>query len=273
MKNKDDLNSDNSIKNENLDINEKKNKIFQNQIVLNIIFGITIVCLLLYAGYKSSEDDVFEKNSENTLSDDISELSYEEKQELYKKEFEEKKKNINITSCGFDVNKDLIVLVENNNDEVLSQMNLYVIFYDGDNNPIEVQTKNITILEKNGKNYFTIYNTPKECETYQFLLEKKYFYNDYVSYVNDISFETSKEDDEIIINGKNNSDKKINIITFSVIYYDENGKILKISDENTYDVKKNKEFSLKCYNPYDNRSYEKIEYASYDVILTSAYTY
>lgn len=163
--------------------------------------------------------------------------------------------------------------MENNNDEVLSQMNLYVIFYDGDNNPIEVQTKNITILEKNGKNYFTIYNTPKECETYQFLLEKKYFYNDYVSYVNDISFETSKEDDEIIINGKNNSDKKINIITFSVIYYDENGKILKISDENTYDVKKNKEFSLKCYNPYDNRSYEKIEYASYDVILTSAYTY
>lgn len=92
MKNKDDLNSDNSIENENLDINEKKNKIFQNQIVLNIIFGVTIVLLLLYAGYKSIEDDIFEKNSEINSSDDTSELSYEEKQELYKKEFEEKKK-------------------------------------------------------------------------------------------------------------------------------------------------------------------------------------
>lgn len=62
-----------------------------------------------------------------------------------------------------------MVLVENNNDEVLSQMNLYVIFYDGDNNPIEVKTENITILEKKEKiiwQYTTLQKNVKHISFY-----------------------------------------------------------------------------------------------------------
>lgn len=241
----------------------------KNQKYITIIIVIVIIILLVYSFYENNISDF--ENLENEETEEY--LSYEEKENIEKEKFEEQKSNIKISSQGLDINKKLILLLENQNTDNISNFSVYVIFYDGENNPVMVDIENIKILEKDVKHYVTIDKTPENFESYDFLIVKEYFNDNYISYRKDISFETHKDKDNIIIDGKNNSSTEIDNIEFTVIYYDESGKVIGIKEANEYDVGKNKNFSIEVYNLYKKDTYEDIEYASYDVILNGAYKY
>lgn len=257
-------NKDVNIESQKENVERRNLKPKEKKFIIAIIIIVIIFCVgySLYRIYLSYED--YEKIDDNYVP-------FEEGS----KKFEEQKNNVKISSQGLDINKSLIVLLENQNADNMCNILLYVIFYDGENKPIMVDKENINYLGSNSKYYVSIDKVPENFERYDFLLMKEDFYYNYNynSYKNDISFETYKNDNNIVIKGKNNSNEKIDKLSFTVVYYDESGKIIGIQEANEYDIKKNKEFSITAYNLYKKDDYEYVDFSTYEVILNNAYKY
>lgn len=258
---------------------EKKTK--TEKIVLIIVIVI-IIGLMIIAFLNNNELDKVESNIDlneeyyNGISyEEFQNLSYKEKEKVNKEKFNEQKNNLLITTQGLDINGNLMILMENNNDVPVYDLNMYTIFYDGENKPISITQKRIYLIDEASKNYFTIDKTPENFERYDFLItNENYSSSNYISHKKDISFESYKnEDDRITIKGKNNSSSEINYIIFSIIYYDSSDKIIAIEEVIEYGLDKNKKFETYDYSLYKDDTYEKVEYSRYEVVLNSAYSY
>ena len=253
----------------------KKEKII---IIIGIIVIIIIMIIAFFYGenIESLEKDI-DLSSEyydGLTYEEYENLSYSEREEVEQKKFNSEKNNLKVILQGLDINKKLMILLENNNDSSVCDFYVYTIFYNGENLPISVDTENIRFMDEASKNYLTIDKTPENFERYDFLITKENYYLNYISHSKDISFESYRnENGNIRIKGKNTSSSKIDYIIFSVIYYDSSNKILAINDVLEYEVGAKKEFEVNDYSLFKKETYEKVEYSRYEVILKSAYTY
>lgn len=233
-----------------------------------MLLGLTI----LYFG-GTYYNEFFEKTNDKYYEEQID--NYLEKEKLYRSNFENQKKNISIKESFFSKNKELIAVLENDNEEVVTDLLVEVIFYDGDNKPIEIDSDAVSIIEKNSKCYVKFLETPENFERYEFLISKEYYWYDNLEYITDkISYEIEPEDEYIYLTVKNNYSKEVSEIYMQLLYYDEDDKVIDVEDIIIHDLKKNKSQTEELYVAlFDNDTYEIIDYDRYELNLLGAYIY
>lgn len=261
-------------------------KIFTIVIIVIIIIALTMLYFSYKGNYivtnKKSKSEDYSSYLENVVYDENTagennneELDYEVLKQQQIQKFEEQKAGLNITTQISDINKKLIAVLHNSNQENISNVQVQVIFYDAENKPIKIDENFISLIEVNMDYYMLFDETPENYARYDFLITKDNYNCEYTSYSSAITYEVQeKEDSKIKIVGKNNSDKKIEEINFFVIYYNENNEIISIKTVNTFDVKKNKEFKIDFYNSiYNDKDYSEVPFARYEVKPASIYSY
>lgn len=214
--------------------------------------------------------------------DDIQDDSYEESIEEYetreleiKNKFKEQQSKIIIKDSFLNFNKELIATVENNNNEAITDLNIEVIFYNGENKPIEIDSTVVGIVEKNSKYYVKFYETPEEFERYEFLVSKDYYLYDNEDIVTDqISYEVVENKEEAKIVVKNNSSKEISEVDFQILYYDKENNVIDVEYVSLYEIKKKRTQTETMYlEIFDKKTYDAVEYEKYEVNLLGAYIY
>ena len=83
----------------------------------------------------------------------------------------------------------------------------------------------------------------------------------------------NKEDDEVIIRGKNNSSEKLEYVIFEIIHYDDKDNVINVKEAFEFDIRKNKSFEIDEYiDLYDDETYDPIAYSRYEIRLVEAYS-
>ncbi len=287
---------------DNKEIIEEKSTSHEKVFTIIVILIIIVALFMLYLSYKGTyivsnkenkQDDfsAYLENIDNNEKDDNNdnndnnsnngnneneEIDYEELENQKKEKFEQQKNNLSITSQMLSVDGKLIATIHNGNQESIENILVQVIFYNGEDKPIKIDQNTIDIFDSETDYYMFFQDTPKNYERCDFLITKENYGDFYISRKNDITFnvEENKEENEIKISGKNNSNEKIEEVKFSVIYYNENDQIIAIREESQYDIKKQKEFKIEIDNSlYSYETFEDIPYSRYEVLLLNAISY
>lgn len=270
-------------------------KIFTAIIVI-IIIAALVMLYLFYKGNYIVEDKENKQDDFSSISDDFSnngtdnndnvdenntenELTYEEQEQQATELFNAQKNNLVISSQTLDVDGKLIATIHNGNQETIYDVTVQTIFYDGENKPIKIGENHIDAIEANSDYYMNFLNTPKGYERCDYLITKEYYTNYYVSHKNDVSFTVEEKQDafsslnSVYISGKNNSDDKLDVVSFALLYYNENNQLIAMRVISEYGIKKQEEFKIK-YNIdlYSYEAYENINYSRYEVVLLDALT-
>lgn len=245
-------------------------KIKNNKIGLIIFIILLIGLSVLYFG---NYNNLFENIDEEYSDEEI--LNYMSKEENAKNKFEEQKNNIIIKNTLFSKNKELMAIISNNNSEAITDLKVEVVFYNGENKIVEIDSAILGIVEKDTEAYVKFLNTPEEFERYEFFISKDYYWYDNLEYVtNQISYEIVDNRDFKNLVVKNNSSKDISEVDFQIVYYDENNTVIDVENAYVEELKKNRTQTRKIYlDIWDNKTYNKIEYNRYEINLLGAYIY
>lgn len=219
------------------------------------------------------EEDYNEIEYENDeFREDIPE-EYDEQEKEENAKFEAQKANIKITKEFRDVNKNLGIVLNNQNQENITDILVQVIFYNAENKPIKIDEAPVETLKNNLDYYIVFEETPDNFEKYEFLITKEYYGSNYDILNDDITYDVKDTgEDEIVIKGKNNSPKKITNLEFFIVYYDDKNNILGVDSIYEYDIRKNGNFEIETYKYLLNdETYENVPFSRYEVILASAY--
>ena len=252
--------------------------------VLVIFFIIMIVTAVIYytspllndeevlASINSQEDEGVYEVGENGV---ITVNAPEATNVVDSKDIAKIESNIVIDKEFIDYRKDLTFLIKNTNNLDVSAISIEVVFYDGNGKIIEIDRNDITMLAAGLDRYVSFYETPDNYERYEVLIQvDKDAQSFYKSKINDVSYECllNKEDDEVIIRGKNNSSEKLEFVTFEIIHYDDKDNIISVKEAYEYGIKKNKTFEIDEYiDLYDENTYDPIAYSRYEIRLVEAY--
>lgn len=283
-------------------IKQNKKIDLENIVFIFVIIVVVIAGIYVYFKNPKATEEMFEEYSKEAIGNDVSvedisliptdsfsffdfseeyeeNLSYEEYENLIKQkedDFHRQKENLVVTEKILDVNKNLIACIENKNDVSLIDMEIYAVFFDGENNIIEVTSDYLDAIDANSKYYFKVAYTPENYEKCEIFITKRYFDDEeYIKLYNDkITFTDSiDKDGQIEIKATNNANEMMDYINFSVVYYDENDKILYVDTTSILELKKNKSDVTTVYGGWDIEKEEYINYDHYEVILNYAYTY
>ena len=136
-----------------------------------IIFIAGIFILIFGAYMYSTTDKRYAQEALTEFGEYISEnkqefykedIDYEELNENEEKRLEEEVSNIIIKKEFIDINRNLGIVINNQNGETTSGILIQVIFYNSENKPIKIAENSINILESNIDYYITFTNTPEE---------------------------------------------------------------------------------------------------------------
>ena len=283
-------------------IKQNKKIDLENIVFIFVIIVVVIAGIYVYFKNPKATEEMFEEYSKEAIGNDVSvedisliptdsfsffdfseeyeeNLSYEEYENLIKQkedDFHRQKENLVVTEKILDVNKNLIACIENKNDVSLIDMEIYAVFFDGENNIIEVTSDYLDAIDANSKYYFKVAYTPENYEKCEIFITKRYFDDEeYIKLYNDkITFTDSiDKDGQIEIKATNNANEMMDYINFSVVYYDENDKILYVDTTSILELKKNKSDVTTVYGGWDIEKEEYINYDHYEVILNYAYAY
>ena len=233
-----------------------------------------------FSNYEIVEDDydnikefVYEFSDEDEI--EAEPLDYDQEENTKKEQFNVQKKNIKITDKVFTVNGDFVLGVENANKENIYDLDIYAVFYDGENTIVGIEENTIDILEPNKKYFLSYYKVPENFERYELFLTKEYF-DDYswCSILNDeVELSHNKIGTDIEIKVKNNSKEKIDFVDLTVVYYDKNNNIIDIENVSISDIRKNGTGKIMAYGIWDYKKGKDIEVDHYEVILNRAVSY
>lgn len=268
-----------------------KNPIVENFVFFSIIIIVVFAVLYLY----NSKDNATKLERVDEVHDDKSNGQVVEKQtpqiakeytidnENYeistdnaKKFFETQKENIIVTQKKLNINKDLVIRLMNKNDASIPNVDVYIIYYDGENNIVGIDETFFEVLVGKTERYMTFENPPEGFERVEAFVTKKYF-SDSVGMLlnNQISYK-AKEDgkgnlEELEV--FNNSDKKVDIIELSIIYYDSNDDILSVEKRYCFDMRNGKSEKIDLFGVWEEENGEYIDYDHYEVRLDYAIEY
>ena len=240
-------------------IKEDKNK---SKTIIHInrnIFFVTllILILLIYSIYNllTTKDDIEKQewDSSNGIKEGIKyvkEESYNyflEEDKSYYNEFEKSKENLN--SNFYKIDNNLILEILNDNEKPISRINAYIIFYDGENNIIDIKENYVDFINAKSKFYINHIESFSDYERYDVKFVKSYYFvEDEEVKNNEISFSSRITNSKVEIKFQNNSENRIGNVDFQIIYYDNDKEIIDIENVYEFDVKKNETRYLSGYN-------------------------
>ncbi len=227
---------------------DEDKKKFINNIFFVILLFVVLISYVIYdkistntQSVKNYEPEIYE-DEENTAT-----LEEDFNIELLQKQFETQKENIEITKT-ITSDKDLIIGLKNNNKEALQLLECYVIFFDGNNVPIDVKQDYIEFLGAEKQDYLYMYDCAENYERAEVLVKKMSFYsNDYKNVEKSVEYELVEDSDFLTIKGKNLGNKKIDSIKFEIVFYNEKNEIVDVRECYDYDIGKNKKFEIDSY--------------------------
>ena len=245
---------------------EKKRKRKNGVLILLLIIVITLIFDKFYTEinyeYSDSEYDSEYQEYLEKYSEEFDSYS-DYKENIQNEEFKLSKEKIKIN--GYENDNKLICEVFNENEENVTDLRLYVIYYDNEKRPIAIEENYIDLIY--GKNsFYCEFDISPDSLTHEFLLVKDYDSNMTVINLQDIQIETNENEDEIITNVKNNSKIKVDTLQVCLISYNNEGKIYDIETRYIFDLKAGKEDSIDFYDFDDQMK-------NYKVIINYAYSY
>ena len=268
-----------------------KNLVVENFIFFAIIIAVVLGVVYLYSSKgnatklekvvevsdEKAKENNFEKETPQIAKEyNIDHDNYEESTNNAKKHFESQKENIIVTKNMLNINKEFVLCLNNKNVESIPNISVYIVFYDGENNIIGIEESMIEVLVGNAERYITFENPPENFEKTEVFVTKKYFsdsigtlFNNELSYKAREDGQGKLEEIEIL----NTSDKKIDIIEFSVIYYDSKDELLTVESRYCFDLKKGKSEKVDFYGIWNEETGEDIEYDHYEVKVNYAIEY
>lgn len=262
----------------NEDAIKDKNSSDKANVVLVVIFIILIATAIFYYTSPITKEKEFLLN-ENGVSDNgngtVTMFAPEGTEVVSVNDLEKIKDNIVIEKEFFDVDGKLNFLVKNKNSIDVNNITVSTVFYNGLDKIIAIDEGNINVLSSGAEQYLTYTETPENAERYEILVEVDNSSQSYKSYLKDVSFEcfVTEEEDEVIIRGKNNSESKLDLVEFEIVYYGEEDKILLVEHAMDFDIKRNRDFELNEYISIYDEEYKEIPYTRYEIRLINAYSY
>lgn len=262
----------------NEDAIKDKNSSDKANVVLVVIFIILIATAIFYYTSPITKEKEFLLN-ESGVSDNgngtVTMFAPEGTEVVSVNDLEKIKDNIVIEKEFFDVDGKLNFLVKNKNSIDVNNITVSTVFYNGLDKIIAIDEGNINVLSSGAEQYITYTETPESAERYEILVEVDNSSQSYKSYLKDVSFEcfVTEEEDEVIIRGKNNSESKLDLVEFEIVYYGEEDKILLVEHAMDFDIKRNRDFELNEYISIYDEEYKEIPYTRYEIRLINAYSY
>ena len=262
----------------NEDAIKDKNSSDKANVVLVVIFIILIATAIFYYTSPITKEKEFLLN-ESGVSDNgngtVTMFAPEGTEVVSASDLEKIKDNIVIEKEFFDVDGKLNFLVKNKNSIDVNNITVSTVFYNGLDKIIAIDEGNINVLSSGAEQYLTYTETPENAERYEILVEVDNSSQSYKSYLKDVSFEcfVTEEEDEVIIRGKNNSESKLDLVEFEIVYYGEEDKILLVEHAMDFDIKRNRDFELNEYISIYDEEYKEIPYTRYEIRLINAYSY
>lgn len=250
----------------------KKNK---ENIIIAIILIVVVGIVLYYYNYKSDSeysDEYYEDYRD--INEDV--YDYEVQEQIRKSNFETQKQNIQIVKQSISINNELILNMTNQNNEDITNILVYVVYYDESNKIIDIKKQYIDYFKANSSRFLKFEELPKNQVRYETFITKEDFYdesykdyylNDYISVANEL------KNGEINITLKNNYTEEINCVGFSIVYYDLQDNILDVKETYIYDIKSGDEERIIDSGIWNDEKNELVSYARYEVILNEAYSY
>lgn len=227
--------------------------------------AIILLLILVVCAYLCYEKFI----KDNYACDDYSYEEYQEMQRKNENEFKNQKTNIETKTSTS--NNNIFAKVENNNDTPLNDCDVYIVYYDSNNKAIDVDSKVIEYIVPNGEEYVSFEPQINDFENYDIVVSRKYFAQKTPTDLSTkIGYNVYEEDGKICIKGKNENDKKVDILKFQIVFYDKNGEVIGLDETYEFDLDKNQKFEVYSYGLYDGDSYESIEYENYEVNLIYA---
>lgn len=262
----------------NEDAIKDKNSSDKANVVLVVIFIILIATAIFYYTSPITKEKEFLLN-ESGVSDNgngtVTMFAPEGTEVVSVNDLEKIKDNIVIEKEFFDVDGKLNFLVKNKNSIDVNNITVSTVFYNGLDKIIAIDEGNINVLSSGAEQYLTYTETPESAERYEVLVEVDNSSQSYKSYLKDVSFEcfVTEDEDEVIIRGKNNSESKLDLVEFEIVYYGEEDKILLVEHAMDFDIKRNRDFELNEYISIYDEEYKEIPYTRYEIRLINAYSY
>ena len=250
----------------------KKNK---ENIIIAIILIAVVGIVLYYYNYKDDSeysDEYYEDYRD--INEDV--YDYEVQEQIRKSNFETQKQNIQIVKQSISINNELILNMTNQNNEDITNILVYVVYYDESNKIIDIKKQYIDYFKANSSRFLKFEELPKNQVRYETFITKEDFYdesykdyylNDYISVANEL------KNGEINITLKNNYTEEINCVGFSIVYYDLQDNILDVKETYIYDIKSGDEERIIDSGIWNDEKNELVSYARYEVILNEAYSY
>lgn len=250
----------------------KKNK---ENIIIAIILIVVVGIVLYYYNYKDDSeysDEYYEDYRD--INEDV--YDYEVQEQIRKSNFETQKQNIQIVKQSISINNELILNMTNQNNEDITNILVYVVYYDESNKIIDIKKQYIDYFKANSSRFLKFEELPKNQVRYETFITKEDFYDESYKdyYLNDyISIANELKNGEINITLKNNYTEEINCVGFSIVYYDLQDNILDVKETYIYDIKSGDEERIIDSGIWNDEKNELVSYARYEVILNEAYSY
>ena len=191
-----------------------------------------------------------------------------------KKEEEEKEKiNKNFTVEDYVLANGNVLLVVKNNNDVTVDGKIKVEFYNEQEQLVNSEDGYFFFLRGNKTVYTDIFLSESEKSNYSkykvtVKLDKSL---ESTQYHDKITINSSKTNDNILIQVTNNSDDTIKNIDVGVLFYDQDKKIIGFGEALLTDVKSKETTSGKVYLPHD-KNYDDLAFDSYEVVVNAAYS-
>lgn len=250
----------------------KKNK---ENIIIAIILIVVVGIVLYYYNYKG-DSEYSDEYYEDYIDINKDVYDYEVQEQMRKSNFETQKQNIQIVKQSISINNELILNMTNQNNEDMTDILVYVVYYDESNKIIDIKKQYIDYFKANSSRFLKFEELPKNQVRYETFITKEDFYDESYKdyYLNDyISIANELKNGEINITLKNNYTEEINCVGFSIVYYDLQDNILDVKETYIYDIKSGDEERIIDSGIWNDEKNELVSYARYEVILNEAYSY
>ena len=161
----------------------------------------------------------------------------------------------------------MIIIATNNNEKNVG-IDVEVEFYDKNQKLVGAKTNNIDVSSKGKKFALNFSDIPKSYDLYKVYIDIEEI--DYSSYLNVLKSESSKIDEKVVVQIKNETDKEIEYITTTIVFY-KDGKIVGFNESSKDEIKPDRSANFEFDYPYDEEL-KTIRIDNYEVFINEAYT-